>query len=405
MRDSSSYLFSKFDLRLVLENQVREMPSEVESLGDNRLLNTSVDDLVSYLENKYRIEPVALDETAISVDQREKDIRVRDWGEEFVRKGTSNKFYVPFSGEAELLQSRASTFTHSPPVAEISGAELVLSFDSTEHDSEKIRTQFLRSLEEIKRNLEWVNRDVGNFNNSVRAKANEIVANRRTRVLANRNLVSSLGFPMRERAGAPKTYSVPEVRRKPVLRPPVSSSAAFKPEPALDQTEYEHILSVIDNMVLVMERSPHAFAGMGEEDLRQHFLVQLNGHYEGQATGETFNYEGKTDILIRVEGRNIFIGECKFWRGPKSFTDTIDQILGYASWRDTKTAILVFNRNKNLSAVVEKLPALIQGHPSFKGFTDYKREAGWRAGFGHKDDPNRELMLTAHVYEVPETGE
>ena len=27
---------------------------------------------------------------------------------------------------------------------------------------------------------------------------------------------------------------------------------------------------------------------MKEEDLRQHFLVQLNGQYDGEATGETF---------------------------------------------------------------------------------------------------------------------
>jgi hypothetical protein len=44
--------------------------------------------------------------------------------------------------------------------------------------------------------------------------------------------------------------------------------------------DYEHILSVTTNMALVMERSPSAFEAMGEEDLRQHFLVQLNGHYD-----------------------------------------------------------------------------------------------------------------------------
>jgi hypothetical protein len=42
------------------------------------------------------------------------------------------------------------------------------------------------------------------------------------------------------------------------------------------------------------------FAGMGEETLRAHFLVQLNGVYEGHATEETFNFEGNMDILIRV---------------------------------------------------------------------------------------------------------
>jgi hypothetical protein len=31
--------------------------------------------------------------------------------------------------------------------------------------------------------------------------------------------------------------------------------------------------------------------------------------------------------------------------------DTIAQLLGYVSWRDTKTAIVIFNRNKNFSRV------------------------------------------------------
>lgn len=140
---------------------------------------------------------------------------------------------------------------------------------------------------------------------------------------------------------------------------------------------------------------------MGEEDIRQHFLVQLNGQYEGQATGETFNYEGKTDILIRSEGRNIFIAECKFWRGPKAFTETIDQILAYTSWRDTKIAILVFNRNKNLSSVLEKIPLEIQNHKNFKRFLEYQRESGWRAIFHHPGDNNREILISVHVYDVP----
>jgi len=78
--------------------------------------------------------------------------------------------------------------------------------------------------------------------------------------------------------------------------------------------------------------------------------TRINGQYEGQATGATFNFEGKTDILLRVDGKNAFIAECKFWTGEKQFLETIDQLLGYLSWRDTKAAILLFNRNQNFSA-------------------------------------------------------
>jgi hypothetical protein len=186
---------------------------------------------------------------------------------------------------------------------------------------------------------------------------------------------------------------------------PAASTAPFRPEPTLDAKEYDHILSVIDNMVLVMERSPRAFAGMQEEDLRQHFLVQLNGQYEGQATGETFNYEGKTDILIRADARNVFIAECKFWRGEKAFSATLDQVLAYVAWRDTKTAVLVFNRNKDFSAVLEIIKGAIGAHPNFKHFLEYRREAGWRAIFHHRDDRNRELVVTVHAYDVPSSAE
>ncbi len=139
-----------------------------------------------------------------------------------------------------------------------------------------------------------------------------------------------------------------------------------------------------------MERSPSAFTTMDEEDLRTHFLVQLNGHYEGQASGETFNYEGKTDILIRSSGRNIFIGECKFWGGPKKFTDTIDQLLGYSSWRDTKVALITFSRNKNFTNVIDTMNKTAKEHPNWKRDSDGNPKLRFDTFFAHRDDPNRD---------------
>jgi hypothetical protein len=182
---------------------------------------------------------------------------------------------------------------------------------------------------------------------------------------------------------------------------PPATTQPFKPEPALEMQGYEEILATVSNMAVVLERSPKAFESMHEEDLRTHFLVALNAQFEGKATGETFNYEGKTDILIRVEGRNIFIAECKFWTGQQGLIDTIDQLLGYASWRDTKTAILLFNRNKNLTSVLEKIPVSVSGHASFKRQVDYPSETGFRFIFKQKNDANREIIMTVLVFDVP----
>lgn len=170
----------------------------------------------------------------------------------------------------------------------------------------------------------------------------------------------------------------------------------------LAEAHYQHILNVVvDNMTVVMERSPTAFAEMGEEDIRQHYLVQLNGHFEGAATGGTFNHQGKTDILIRVEGKNIFIAECKFWRGEKQFVETVDQILSYLSWRDTKAAIILFNRNKDFSQVRTKIKETIATHPHRKHGPKAESDTRFRYVFGSPSDHSREIILTVVAFEVP----
>ncbi len=73
---------------------------------------------------------------------------------------------------------------------------------------------------------------------------------------------------------------------------------------------------------------------------RRHVILgAFNTHYSGARTAEGFNYGGKTDILIRHEGRNLFIAECQVWAGQKGLTDTVGQLFRYQAWRDTKLAI------------------------------------------------------------------
>jgi hypothetical protein len=208
---------------------------------------------------------------------------------------------------------------------------------------------------------------------------------------------------MKARPGASETFAAPTVRRKirPATPKPAASRAPYKPEPTLTNEDYEHVLTVLENMVGVMEQSPGAFREIDEESLRTHFLMQLNGHFSGDATGETFNYEGKTDILIKVDGKNIFIGECKFWTGEKGYLETLDQVLSYLSWRDTKAAVLVFNRNIDFTGVLTKIEDSTSNHPLFKKHIKKRSESSWTYLFGHKDDTSREILITVQAYNVP----
>ncbi|TDS82703.1 hypothetical protein [Comamonas sp. JUb58] len=87
---------------------------------------------------------------------------------------------------------------------------------------------------------------------------------------------------------------------------------------------------------------------------------------QGKATGETFHRAGKTDILLREDDRNAFIAECKFWKGPKAFGEAIEQRLCYTTWRDSKTAILVFNRGTEISTVLTGMDTVAKAQGNFK---------------------------------------
>ncbi|MCA1939884.1 MAG: hypothetical protein LDL26_02690 [Caenispirillum bisanense] len=150
-----------------------------------------------------------------------------------------------------------------------------------------------------------------------------------------------------------------------------------------------------------MERSPHAYATMDEETLRFQFLVPLNAHFEGEARAEVFNYGGKTDILITVQGKNIFIGECKFWRGPKGLTETVDQVLGYLGWRDTKCAILLFNRKRNFSQVLAQILPTMEQHPQYISFDGSRDGTELTFTFSRPDDADRRLKLTVLAFDIP----
>lgn len=271
----------------------------------------------------------------------------------------------------------------------------------TNMDANQVKSQIDRTISHIQSYLINLRSNVAGLNSQLQGEARGAIEARGAKLLENRNMVAALGFKMKERQNAPKTFVAPEVRRKlaPVLPP--ASSMPYKPEPALATADYEHILGVMQSMTQVMELSPSAFHAVDEEALRSHFLVQLNGHYQGQATGETFNYEGKTDILIRSEGRNIFIAECKFWSGPKKLIETIDQLLGYSSWRDTKTAVVLFNRNRDFSKVLAAIPETVFQHPQFKRELPGSSETIFRYLFANRDDRNRELYLTVMAFDVP----
>ena len=397
-------LFCEGHLGDALRAQGQKMRDEINSLDEDQILNILEEDLCNYFVEKYKVEALQIDESQIQSDYGDAEIDVShrwDYGRTQSVTGTSITFYIPFTGDPDLFKLQPSTYSWNPPSADVGNHEIVMIYERTTTEAKQIKDAFESELTRLKNYLQCIEQDITPFNSSIRETASQGIKVRREKILRDRDLVENIGYQLRRRQDTPDTYIAPQVKRAITPKLPPASTTPYKPEPALDIQEYEHILSVVSDMVMVIERSPKAFRNMKEEDLRQHFLVPLNGHYEGQATGETFNFDGKTDILIRVDGKNIFIAECKFWKGPKAFKESIDQLLNYSTWRDTKTALLVFNRDVEMSTVLKRIPEVVEVHPKYKSSQTYDSETGFRYILRHRDDANREIILTVLVFNIP----
>jgi hypothetical protein len=277
---------------------------------------------------------------------------------------------------------------------------LVLTLKGENLQPAKVNEQFDIRLNEIEEYLGYQRSIADTHRQSLPPRLRPDIEARKQKLLDTRKMVAGLAFPIRTRQDAAKTYVAP-VNRKTIQVQRPKTTQAFEPEPTLAEGDYQHVLSVIEDMTKTMERNPTTFAKLDEEALRDMYLVPLNGHFEGAATGETFNAAGKTDILIRVEDRNIFIGECKIWRGSKYLTEAIDQLLSYLTWRDTKTAIIIFNRNKGLSGVLSSMQETMAAHPQLKHGPKIEGETRFRYVFGNPADSNREVIVTVLVFDVP----
>lgn len=130
--------------------------------------------------------------------------------------------------------------------------------------------------------------------------------------------------------------------------------------------EYQDVLSALHTIGRNLERFPNTHKGKDEESIRDLFLVQLATSFTAYtSTGEAFNHKGKTDLMVKNGDDILFIAECKFWRGAKVLIDAISQLLGYLTWRDTKTALLIFNRDVEMTTALQSIEGTISKHPNY----------------------------------------
>lgn len=406
-----NYPFSNAQLSDFLEGHLETVLQKIRGLGTEYVLKASPTEIESHFVDEARLDPLVLhsdqltldSQTAIEVEISGFNRAVMPGDNPYVR-GTLLKFDIPYEGTRELWRYRPWAFaTISLPKVDIRDDHI--SFyqhfpDDSPPGSDSLKAQIDKETRALRQAIEAVNQQVNEYNTiapvSIRAALDQRIQQARTTT----SVVEGLGVPLK-RTSTPPAYAMPLTRRpSPRALPPVETQP-YRGEHFLRLDDYDYILGVTKSLGVGMERAPDSFAMMDEEDIRNQFLLHLNGHYEGGATGETFNASGKTDILIRVQDKNIFVAECKFWDGEQSFQDAIDQLLGYLTWRDSKSALFIFNQNRNSQAVATRMHAVMQARPEFRKYLGPDPRGDHRYIFVKPSEPGREITITTQLFDVP----
>jgi hypothetical protein len=394
-------LFSGPDLIVAFKNVQGNAEAEISSFSDDYVLDRPIEDLTESVYEKYAVKAPVLD----------KDVIGSDWVDGYVPeymtpnpnfdqqvgiKGRIYSLHVPYTGDEYLFQYMPMPPPPIPAHASVSKTEIVFTAGGAWHTSDSINKQFDANLATLEDGIQRVEKNVTPFNVSLRNVIITKLAHRIETAKKTRQTTEGLKYPLRRRDNAPETFKLP-AKPKQLAPKPVKVDKSL----VLDEVDYQNILKICGSMSLVMERSPSVFVSAGEEHIRVHYLVQLNGQYQGEATGETFNHIGDTDILIRHENKNVFVAECKFWGGYEAMKKTADQLLGYTTWRDTRTALIIFNRNLDFTNVILEAQRAMKDHQHYKAGPTKESETRFRYVLSHPQDEQRDIIVTVMLFDMP----
>ncbi len=398
-------LFAEVELRSTLETQIETVRKEVRTESRNKLLNINEAEYIEYLKQRHSLEPLEFHWNDVSVSDREEMITAERFshshhvihGKRYPKQIVT--YHIPFTGERDLLKCAPSTKQLWSMEVDVTHNFISFEVVNRRNDVDEIKREADINVSRIRQQFGYLAKEVEAFIARFEAEITSIVRDRKQELMKQTGLLEQLGVPFKRSKCVPSTFAVPTAIKSIAVKPSAPGSA-FKPEPTLDVVIYREIMKICHHTGVEMEKHPSIYQGKDEETLRDHFIMVLSPHFDS-VPGETFNRSGKTDILIRHEMSNVFVAECKFWNGPKGFHKTIDQILGYLTWRDSKAAILSFARTKELNTALMKIETAASQHSCFVKTRNSQGDGSYIFDFHLRDDSSRGVQFAVMCFHFP----
>ncbi len=352
---------------------------------DNFIIGTSAGDLLDYYYADNHYLPLAIDEQrqeTVTIDKKWKVIPAERRERGYQQEGDlpfefeTLHLHIPLlpNPQIDLIKNLdISTYTSGYSASDIiwKKEELILQIPikgyGYNNDEDRVKQLLENARQWLYNRLYHLKTEIENNNNDLRRNITQWIVSRKAKIENDNqrytSLLKKIDVPLRKKEDeAVKRIQLDQKAVIQKIRPTPASPEDYQ----IDRQKVVDIISVLDNQGRQFEKTPGSYTSFGEEDLRNVLLVNLNSIFEGKATGETFSSKGKSDIYLNIDKGNILVFECKVWGGRKTYHETIDQLLGYLTWRYNYGVIIFFSRNKGFTNVLSEVQPAVESHASYK---------------------------------------
>lgn len=408
-REEQGDLFRGINTRDLLDSLKLKVSKEIQNLEDD-ILNISESQYINNLIEEYKIECPIMQFDQPKVKPRRvlasSNILPNNFKYADPEEVERNAFRlsVPYVGDKEVLRYWPASiiFTGGGSSRFIIGNnEVYVDILDYSGNGENVKNDYNRYIDDLKKMMGYLKNEIESINHTMPQYIRQSFIARKERIKKEYDVVANLGLPIITGNATPKTYSVQTVERRHFESPLVNSNQQKSEplSPTMADVVYQDILSAINITGQNIERYLKTIENQDEETIREQFLTQLSTTFKScSSTGESFNHVGKTDIMVKHGNDILFIAECKVWKGAKKLNEAIDQLLSYLTWRDSKTALLIFNKDTAIQTVIQSIRESIPQHPNFVKMIK-QSDIGWFDYSFHLTDSSDEIKMAVMVFD------
>lgn len=388
----------------------QQIEKDILSRPADYIMNVNQEAFIDMLTTEYSVHFEVYYNTErleLEGQQQKRKVFHDSWGYEEYKVYTEYHFCLKykFTGDIVVLQIEPRCFHYStlyrPTPINVVGDELQIRFIATEADTKKIQNLIGETKGNAFGNLDnnsgaiW---QMNQYNEHLPGEIRRIFEKVRSQREKEHQVFLELGV-----SNLPKTaIEVPVIKKiTPIPSMTENKEISYK----LKEEIYRDILQHIYQIYKGYEKQVSTYRSKHEQELRDLILPPLNSTFIGMnSSGETFNRNGKTDIVTKApDNSNVFIAECKIWRGESQLSEAIDQLLKYVTWRDTQTALILFVKHSGIKDIVEKAKNTIMHHRCyFSGGGNGCGESSFSYTFHTAEDEKCHIALELMIFHFPE---